>query len=167
MTKKTTEIELSNTNNASSILLWILIAIGIGMAMGWVRYWIGYYILFYGIISAILITWTIHKTSERRQQLLPKAQFTLSMVLFFSFMIGQAIGFGLAQAWFDPIGWLMRVLEGQTSEAVFGIFSTAGVSHQFYSGGFSSGFWIFLSLFDLAFMFFFILITLIPKQAKK
>lgn len=167
MTNKKTEITASNSNNVSSILIWILIAIGIGMAMGWVRYWIGYYILFYGIISAILVTWAIHKTSEIRQKLLLKAKFKLSIVLFFSFMTGQAVGFGLAQPWFDPVGWLIRVFDGQTVESVFGVFSTAGVSHQFYSGGFDSGFWIFLSLFDLFFMFFFILITLAPKPAKK
>ena len=167
MTKKTTETSASNIDHALSILIWILIAIGIGMVMGWIRYWIGYYILFYGILSAILVTWAIHKTSEIRQTLLLKAKFKLSIVLFFSFMIGQAIGFGLAQPWFDPVGWLIRVLDGQTVESVFGVFSTAGVSHQFYSGGFDSGFWIFLSLFDLVFMFFFILITLAPKLAKK
>jgi len=157
----------SNTNYTSSLLLWVSIAIGIGITMGWIRYWIGYYILFYGIISAVLITWTIHKTSSVRQQLLLKHHFKISVLLFFSFMLGQAIGFGLAQPWFEPIGWLLRVLDGKTVESIFGIASTAGVSHQFFSDKISSGFWVFLSLFDSVFIFFFILITLTPKLDKK
>jgi len=151
----------------SSILLWILIAAGIGLTVGWIRYWIGYYILLQGIISGMLIPWAIHRIPKDRQMILADATFKMSIVTFFSFMVGQAIGFGLAQPWFEPIGWLMRILDDKTVESVFGIFSTGGVTHQFYANGLNGGFWVILSLIDLAFMFFFILISLPRKSVRK
>ncbi len=82
-------------------------------------------------------------------------------------MISQAVGFGIAQPSFDPLGWPGRVWNGDTMESIFGVFSTGGVAHQAFSEGLSGGFWLFLSFIDIIFMFFFILISLPSKKIKK
>ncbi len=153
--------------SVKTFVKWLLIAFAVGLVFGWIRYWIGYYILLQGIIAGLMIPWAIHNTKGGDAKILSDASFKLSVLLFFMFMIGQAVGFGLAQPWFDPMGWLARVMDGKTSESVFGIFSTGGVVHDFYSNGLNGGFWLFLSLFDMAFMFFFLLIYLPPKTIKK
>ncbi len=145
---------------------WILVAFVIGLITGWIRYWIGYYVLLQGIVVGCSISWGVHKIATKQQPILSKAQFKISILLFFSFMMAQAVGFGLAQPRFNSLGWLSRIWEGQTVESVFGIFSTGGVAHHAFAEGLSGGFWLFLSLFDLAFMFFFLLITLPPKTTK-
>lgn len=157
----------TNKPSVKTFTKWLLIAFAIGLVFGWIRYWIGYYILLQGIIAGLMIPWAIHKTKGGDAKILSDASFKLSVLLFFMFMIGQAVGFGLAQPWFDPFGWLARIMDGKTSESVFGIFSTGGVVHDFYSNGLNGGFWMFLSLFDTAFMFFFLLISLPPKTVKK
>ncbi len=145
---------------------WIAIVILIGIVFGWIRYWIGYYILLQGIAVGLIIPWVIHKTGSNGQKVLYDHTFKIAVLLFFTFMIGQAIGFGLAQPVFDPIGWLSRVWQGDTTESVFGIYSTGGVAHHTFSEGMSGGFWSILSFIDLAFMFFFMLIGLPPKTKK-
>ncbi len=156
----------SNKLSLSALTKWILVALITGFVFGWVRYWIGYYILLQGIVAGLLISSIVKKVATEQQQSLVDFRFKMAIALFFSFMIGQAVGFGTAQPVFDPLGWLGRVWNGDTSESVFGIFSTGGVAHQTFSEGLSGGFWLFLSLFDLAFMFFFILISLPTKIAK-
>ena len=158
-TKSIKAIE-SNKISVSSFLKWILIAITTGFAVGWIRYWIGYYILIQGILSGWLIGWLVCKTAQNQNEALSDIRFKMAILLFFSFMIAQALGFGLAQPVFDPFNWVYRVWNGQTTESVFGIFSTGGVVHQTFSEGLSGGFWIFLWFIDTSFMFFFLLISL-------
>lgn len=147
---------------------WILIALIIGLIFGWVRYWIGYYILLQGIAAGLLMAWAVKRIAkEQQQQFLINIRFKMTIILFFSFMIGQAVGFGFAQPVFNPLGWFGRVWNGDTTESIFGIYSTGGVAHQAFSEGLSGGFWLFLSLFDLAFMFFFMLISMPLKTNKK
>lgn len=150
----------------STVSKWILVAVIVGLLMGWIRYWIGYYILVQGVIVGLLIPWVVKKVEKEQLQALADVRFKMTIVLFFSFMIGQALGFGLAQPVFDPFNWLARVWDGQTSESVFGIFSTGGVVHETFSGGLSGGFWVILSAIDLFFMFFFILVSM-PLTTKK
>ncbi len=150
----------------SALAKWILIALIVGLVVGWIRYWIGYYILLQGIVAGLLIPWVVKKNAKEQQQSIVNARFKIAIFLFFSFMIAQAIGFGLAQPVFDPIGWLARVWNGDTTESIFGVFSTGGVAHQAFSEGLSGGFWLFLTLFDMAFMFFFLLISLPVKTIK-
>lgn len=161
--KKTVE---SDSLSISSLLKWILIAVLTGIVFGWIRYWIGYYILIQGVIAGLLIPWMIKKTAESQMEALSDVRFKMTLTLFFVFMIGQAIGFGLAQPVFDPFNWFVRVWNGDTTESVFGIFSTAGVVSQTFSEGLSGGFWLFLSMIDLFFMFFFILVSM-PLTSKK
>lgn len=150
-----------------SILTYALVAFLTGMVMGWIRYWVGYYVLLQGIIAGLFIPWIIHKLPGGSLKILYDKSFQLSILLFLLFMTGQATGFGLAQPWFDPTGWLTRILNGKTTESVFGIFSTGGVVHQYYSNGLHGGFWALLTIFDMVFMFFFLLISLPPKSVKK
>ncbi len=157
----------TSKHTVKNILTYVFIALLIGLLTGWIRYWTGYYVLLQGILAGLLISWTIHQLPGGREKILSDASFKLTALLFLSFMVGQAIGFGWAQPWFDPAGWVTRILNGKTSESVFGIFSTGGVVHEFYSNGVNDGFWIVLSLLDLAFMFFLLLVSLPPKTAKK
>ena len=151
---------------ASAVLTWIGIALLTGLLFGWVRYWIGYYILIQGTIAGLLIPWIVKKAAVNKTEALSTIRFKISLVLFFSFMVGQAIGFGLAQPVFDSFNWFVRVWQGDTTESVFGIFSTAGVVSQTFSEGLSGGFWLILMFIDLFFMFFFILISM-PLPTKK
>lgn len=152
----------------SALAKWILIALIVGLIFGWIRYWIGYYILVQGVLAGLLIPWLIGKTAHDQKEALANVRFKMANVLFFSFMIAQAIGFGLAQPIFDPFSWFYRIWDGQTSESVFGIFSTGGVVHETFSGGLNGGFWVLLSCIDLFFMFFFILVSLpLPTNRKK
>lgn len=163
---KSVELTKSSKVTISSYLKWIIIAMLIGIIFGWIRYWIGYYVLIQGIIAGLLITWMVKKIAQTQIESLSKIRFKMSILLFFSFMIAQAIGFGVAQPVFDPLNWMVRVWNRDTTESVFGIFSTAGVVSQTFSEGLSGGFWLLLSLIDLFFMFFFILISM-PLTTKK
>lgn len=153
--------------SVSALFKWIVIAFVLGFLVGWIRYWIGYYILVQGILAGLLLPWLVNKTAQNQKEALANIRFKMAILLFFSFMIAQAIGFGLAQPVFDPFNWLYRVWDGQTTESVFGIFSTGGIVHQTFSEGLSGGFWVFLFLFDLFFMFFFILTSLPLSSNKK
>jgi F0F1-type ATP synthase assembly protein I len=161
--KKATE---SKNISISSLLKWVLIAVLAGLVFGWIRYWIGYYILIQGVIVGLLIPWLVKKTAETQMQALSNIRFKMALLLFFTFMIGQAVGFGVAQPVFDPFKWFARVWSGDTTESVFGIFSTAGVVSQTFSEGLSGGFWLLLTAIDLFFMFFFILVSM-PLTSKK
>jgi len=156
----------ANKLSFSALVRWIFVALITGFVFGWVRYWIGYYVLLQGIVAGLLISSIVKKVAVEQQQSLIDFRFKMAIVLFLSFMIAQAVGFGTAQPVFDPFGWFGRVWNGDTSESVFGIFSTGGVAHQAFSEGLSGGFWLFLSLFDIAFMFFFILVSLPLKITK-
>lgn len=149
-----------------SLLKWIFIAVITGLVFGYIRYWIGYYILIQGVIAGLLISWMVKKTAAAQTRALSNIRFKLVVFLFFSFMVGQALGFGIAQPVFDPFNWLARVWNGDTTESVFGIFSTAGVVSQTFSEGLNGGFWLLLTLIDLFFMFFLMLVTM-PLTTKK
>jgi hypothetical protein len=150
----------------ATLLKWIAIAIITGLVFGWIRYWIGYYILIQGVMAGLLISWMVKKTAGNQTEALSNIRFKMVVLLFFSFMIAQAFGFGMAQPVFDPFNWLARVWDGDTTESVFGIFSTAGVVSQTFSEGLNGGFWLLLSLIDMFFMFFLMLVTM-PLTTKK
>ena len=165
--EKETVVKQSQKLAASALLKWIGIAILTGLIVGWVRYWIGYYVLIQGVIVGLIIPWLIGKTAQDQKEALANVRFKMAILLFFSFMIAQAFGFGLAQPVFDSFNWLVRVWNGDTTESVFAIFSTGGVVHSTFSEGLNGGFWVLLSFIDLFFMFFFILISLPLTSNKK
>ncbi len=160
------KVAKSKSISTLSLLKWILIAVLTGIVFGWIRYWIGYYILIQGVIAGLLISWMVKKTAVTQMEVLANIRFKMAILLFLAFMIAQALGFGLAQPVFDPFNWLIRVWNSDTSESVFAIFSRAGVTHHTFSEGLSGGFWLLLSIIDLFFMFFFILVSM-PLTTKK
>jgi hypothetical protein len=89
------------------------------------------------------------------------------LLLFIRFLTAQAVGFGLSQPWFDPVGWVARVVSGRTSEPIFGISMLGGVASRNFQMGVKGGFWIFLNLFDLFFMAFFLLVGINTQLEKK
>jgi len=148
------------------LVKWIVVSIVTGLVFGWVRYWIGYYILIQGVIAGLIIPWMLKKTAPNQLDAISSIRFKMAVLLFLVFMFAQAVGFGMAQPVFDPFNWVARVWNGDTSESVFGIFSTGGVVHGTFSEGVSGGLWVLLSLIDLFFMFFFMLVSM-PLTTKK
>jgi len=153
--------------STASLVKWLLIAGVTGLVFGWIRYWIGYYVLIQGVIAGLLIPWMVKKAAPNQLEAISDIRFKMALLLFFSFMVAQAIGFGMAQPVFDPFNWVARVWNGDTTESVFGIFSTGGVVHQTFSEGLSGGFWAFLWFFDISFMFFLMLVSLPLTTNKK
>jgi hypothetical protein len=152
--------------STAPIVKCLALAIATGLVFGWIRYWIGYYILIQGVIAGVTISWMVKQTAGEYIEALANIRFKMVVLLFFMFMIGQAFGFGLAQPVFDPFNWLARVWNADTTESVFGIFSTAGVVSRTFSEGLNGGFWVILSLIDLFFMLFLMLVTM-PLPTKK
>jgi type III secretory pathway component EscT len=87
-----------------------------------------------GITAGLLIAWAIKKIAKNQQQSLVNLRFKITIILFFSFIIGQVVGFGFAQPFFDPLGWFARVWNGDTAESIFGIFSTEQTHNAFRVG---------------------------------
>lgn len=160
-------MNVSKRNYIEPVIKGIIIAFIFGALIGAFRYWFGFYVLFQGMLCGFGISWLIHKFVKTGQEIFSHKTFKMTILLFLVFMAGEAVGFGLSQPWFDPLGWLIRVVNGASSEAVFGIYSKSGVVHSYFSDGLSGGFWVFLTLFDLTFLFFFLLISLPPKKIKR
>lgn len=136
-------------------------AAAVGLVYGAVRYWFGYFILAQGATAGAFISWGFLAWVRSRGGAPPRPDFktTLSVALiwFGLFMIGQAIGLGLAQPWFDPLGWVGRVWSGKSSEFVFGVAANAAVARGF-AGGVHGWFWLILSLIDWWIMIMMLLI---------
>lgn len=69
-------------------------------------------------------------------------------------MCGEIIGIGLSQPWFDPLGWLGKIIQNQSSETIFGIGYTGNIARNI-DGYAQGGFWILLHTLDLILMLFF------------
>ena len=160
-------MNISKRNYITPVIKGIIITFIFGVLIGVFRYWFGFYVLLQGILAAFGISWLMHKFVKTGQEVFAQKTFKMALLLFIVFMVGKAVGFGLAQPWFDPLGWFVRVVNGDSSEAVFGIYSKSGLVHSFFTDGLSGGFWLFLTLFDLVFLFFFLLISLAPKKIKQ
>jgi hypothetical protein len=141
-----------------TFLVGILISAVIGLATGWVRYWMGFFVLFQGVIASLLIAWLVGKFLKRdapgpyRSN---RVALLLALAWLATFWAAQIYGLGLAQPWFDPLGYFGRILEGDAKETAFGMMSTAGWARSF-QGGFGGGFWVFLNFIDAAIMYLFL-----------
>ncbi len=146
-------------------------AFAAGCIAGWTRYWYGYFVLGQGILAGLFIPWAAKTFCSRfiqpKKKVKSLGSMTLVMILFICFMMAQAIGFGMAQPWFDPVGWLGRVIEHGTKETIWGISLLGGVAARNFQMGINGGFWIFLNLFDLFFMCFFLLVGVNSWQKDK
>jgi len=149
----------------------ILLAFVVGVIAGWGRYWYGYFVLGQGTIVGLFIPWAAtilcSKTLPPRRTMKNPGAIRQVLILFFCFMIAQAIGFGMAQPWFDPVGWLGRVSQHGTKETVWGISLLGGAAAKNFQLGMNGGFWIFLNLFDLFFMAFFMLVGINSQPEEK
>ncbi len=149
----------------------IVLAITVGCIAGWARYWYGYFVLGQGTIAGLFIPWgakTFCSSSiNPKKKIKTPGSMTLVLILFICFVVAQAIGFGMAQPWFDPVGWLGRVIQHGTKESVWGISLLGGAVARDFQMGVNGGFWIFLNLFDIFFMCFFLLIGINSRQDGK
>lgn len=147
---------------ARRLAIGIFLALAVGAIAGGIRYWYGYFVLGQGTMVGLFIPWAANMLCPKdlppgKTLKIPGSMMQV-LILFICFMIAHAIGFGMAQPWFDPLGWLGRVLQDQTRETVWGISLMGGVAAKNFQLGVNGGFWIFLNLFDLFFMGFFLLV---------
>ena len=138
-----------------------VIALTFGAGFGVIRYWVGFLIIFQSVAAATLIPWVLARTPASRKafSIHPgfKPALLFALMLTVMFVIGQVIGIGLAQPWFDPLGWLSRIFHGDSSEYLLGIAYTGSVARN-VAMGVNEGFWVLLNILDLFFLFFFFLI---------
>lgn len=145
---------------ARVVLAGVIWALALGALTGWIRYYEGLFVLAQGAVCGLLLAWLIARAGRRdgKGPYHPgfRPALTLALLWWGVFMIGQGLGVGLAQPWFDPLGWLGRVWDGKSSEFSFGIAATAGI-HRSFSMGAHGVFWLVLNLIDWLIMFFFLL----------
>ena len=127
--------------------------------MGWLRYWLGFFVLAQGAAAGLLIAWIIGRFGPVKGGP-PHPGFgaaaACAALWFAAFQAGLALGIGLAQPWFEPLGWLGRIWDGKSSEFVFGVAASGGV-HRGFAQGARGWFWLVLSLVDWSIMYFFLL----------
>lgn len=136
-----------------------LIALVVGLGLGWLRYWTGFFVLAQGAAGGLLIGWLTGRLAGTNRPDAPEPDrsvcLKLALLWFVIFQAGLAVGFGLAQPWFEPVKFLSQVLAGQGIEFVFGIASSGGTQKGFAMG--ASGFmWVVFNLVDWAVMFLFL-----------
>ncbi|MCB2187182.1 MAG: hypothetical protein KQJ78_12235 [Deltaproteobacteria bacterium] len=135
-------------------------ALVLGAAAGWLRYWLGFFVLAQGAVLGLTIAWLAARAGRSPGGGGPAHPgFRLSLALaglwFAGFLVGQLMGLGLAQPWFDPLGWLARVWEDRSTEFSFGLAAT-GPIHRAFALGVGGWFWLVLNLIDWAILFFFL-----------
>lgn len=151
MTKSTPLIPLNFAVNG------LVLALLLGGLLGYLRYWLGFFIIAQGVCLGLLIPWLAIKRNGGQSPGHPGIgrALGLSFLWFMAANAGLAVGFGLAQPWFNPLGWLSRIIDGDTAEFVFGIAANTGFSRGVAMGA-QGGFWLILSSIDWAIMFFFL-----------
>ena len=154
-----------NPGQAGSAPLGRVVAVGLGLSLavglllGWARYWTGYFVLFQGLAGGLAIALGAPALAGAKRGGIPfpgaGTGLEIALAWFAVFQAGQALGYGLAQPWFAPVGWFLKVLNGQAVEFVFGVKASAGVLGDFAMG--AHGFlWVVFTLVDWAVMLFFL-----------
>lgn len=138
----------------------LAMSLALGVVTGWIRWWEGFFVLFQGAGCGLLLAWLIGRIGRQEGKKPRHPGFRPALVLallwWAAFMAGQGVGLGLAQPWFDPLGWLARVWDGKSTEFAFGVAATASI-HRSFAMGASNGFWLILNLIDWFIMIFFLL----------
>ena len=146
----------------------IAAALLIGLAVGWSRYWIGFFVLIQGGLAGALLSWLIAVIGRSRDGSggpfhpgFPRnLWYALAWVA--AFVIAEPFGLGLAQPWFDPWGWMGRVMDGQTVEPVFGLSSLGSAVIRAFALGGKGWLWVFLNLVDALLMC--VLLMMLPWE---
>jgi len=143
---------------ARTVLLGCVAAASLGFAAGMLRYWFGFFVLIQGAAAGGLGAWGVSLlaggTRKGPKHPGPARAFRCALLWTAVFIVAELAGLGLAQPWFEPLGWAARVLEGRTVEPVYGIHA-AGPVHKAFAGGASGPFWLVLNAIDLAIMLVF------------
>jgi len=127
-----------------------------GLMLGALRYWIGFFVIGHALFAALAATWIAGCLTRSTTSFRPWHGILAAVVL----LAGEAVGFGLAQPWFDPLGWLVRVVSGDTVEYLFGIALVGGTVGRNFQMGVGGGFWLLFTLIDLIFFLLFMMIGL-------
>lgn len=139
----------------------MLLALVLGMVLGWVRYWLGLFLIAQGAVAGLSLPWLLRRIKACQPALAGHpgcgGAFALAALWGLCFLAGQALGLGLAQPWFDPLGFFSRVLAGRSSEFIFGVAATGGV-HRAIALGAKGGFWVLFNLIDLGTMCLFFMV---------
>jgi hypothetical protein len=133
------------------------------------RYWIGFCVIIQGAIASAVIAWLLGKFLKRRTPPVNppnRVALLLALIWLAAFWAGQASGLGLAQPWFDPLGYFGRILAGDAREVAYGLTQTGGWTRGF-SGGFSGTFWIILNTLDSLIMYIFLFRLPWPDVARQ
>jgi len=123
----------------------------VGLLFGAFRYWMGFFVLGHALFAALAATWAASHLYRAEHPFRMRDGLLVMAVL----LLGEAVGFGLSQPWFDPHGWLLRVLEGDTVEHLFGIALIGGAVGRDFQMGAEGGFWLLFNGIDLFFLFLF------------
>ena len=134
----------------------LIAAFTVGIVLGYLRYWLGFFVIAQGAVLGLLVPWLAVMLQGGQKPVHPgvKTALAVAVLWFAAANLGLLTGFGLAQPWFEPLGWLGRLLDNDTAEFVFGVASNAAYSRGVAFGA-QGGFWLLISCIDWAIMFFF------------
>lgn len=136
----------------------VVLALAVGIAAGWLRYWFGFLVIFHGAACAGAIGWLFHRARSTPPRNFVESNATVwrwSLPLLPVFWAGQLIGTGLAQPWFEPLGYFIDIVSGTSVETFIGV----GTTHV-YGGGMSGFMWAFCILLDAAVMWLLLAVAL-------
>lgn len=136
------------------LLSGLVAAVVVGVAVGWLRYWLGFFVVIQGAVTGALLAWIVaalgrpagREGGPRHPGLRASSCFAAAWLV--AFLLGQLVGTGLAQPWFEPWGLLARILAGETVEPVFGIAAAGKITTGAFALSTSGFFWGLLNLLD-------------------
>jgi len=141
-------------------LLGCAVMLGLGFVIGVLRYWFGFFVLIQGAVTAGLGVWGIiimaGRSGKGPPHPGPGKAFRCALLWTSIFLLAELAGLGVAQPWFEPGTWVVRVVQGLTVEPVFGL-SATGPVHRAFAGGASGLFWVILNFIDISIMLFFLM----------
>lgn len=143
-----------------------LVAALAGIAAGWCRYWIGVCLVAQAGLAALVLGYGAGRLLRGLGLVWPqsfRARLGFAAWLALVFLASQTLGLGLAQPWFDPLGYFGRIASGRAVEAVFGLSGTGRLVRAF-AGSAGGWFWLVLNLVDALLLW---ALLLIPGRARR
>ncbi|WP_201353151.1 hypothetical protein [Hydrogenimonas urashimensis] len=120
---------------------------------GLFRYWFGFFPLAHALFLGLGSAWFASLFYRQERTAGKRTVFAILATL----LVGELAGFGMAQPWFDPLGWLSRVLQSDTTEEIFGLALMGGRIGRNFQLGTGGGFWVLFNLIDALFLLFFVM----------